>query len=105
VTRRTCAAIGGLVAIACLLDGGGCASRRPADTVSLWYMGSRAGSDYFHHGRSPTQGANYRLPTGQLDMGETFPLTDDPAQWRRIKRIVQPPEAGSPAPATQPEAR
>jgi hypothetical protein len=38
-------------------------------------------------------------------MGETFPLTDDPAQWRRIKRIEQPPEAASGAPATQPEAR
>ena len=99
--------VGGLVTIACLLGGssGGCAPHRPAKPVSLWYMGSQGGSDYFHQGRSPTEGGNYQLPTGQLDMGGTFPLTFDSNQWRRIKKIEQPPEPGTPASATQPEGR
>jgi hypothetical protein len=106
VIRKSRATVGGLVTIACLLGiVAGCAPRRPANTVSLWYMGSRGGSDYFHQGRSPTEGGNYQLPTGQLDMGETFPLTFDSNQWRRIKKIEEAPEAGTPAPATQPEAR
>ena len=69
---------------------GGCASHRKPEPESLWYMGSRGDSDYFHQGRTPAEGRNYRLPTGQLDMGGTFSLTADSSQWQRIRKIEQP---------------
>jgi hypothetical protein len=100
VTGRTRATFSRLVLVACLLDG--CTSHRKPPPDALWYMGSRAGSDYFHQGRSPTEGKNYRLPTGQLDMGGTFPLTFDTSQWQRIKKIEQPPEQGTTRPTTAP---
>ena len=88
VTGRRHLTFSSIVLITSLL--GGCTSPRKPGPESLWYMGSRGDSDYFHQGRSPTEGRNYRLPTGQLDMGGTFPLTFDSSQWQRIKRIEQP---------------
>lgn len=99
--RRTFASL--VLAVALL--GGGCTSHRKPEPESLWYMGTRGDSDYFHQGRSTTEGKNYRLSTGQLDMGGTFPLTFDSSQWQRIKKIEQQKESGTTLPAAQPAAR
>jgi hypothetical protein len=54
--------------------------------VALWqYQGSHEGFHYFHFVDLPLgHRERYRVPSGEIEMSDPFPLTTDRTRWRSL---------------------
>ena len=88
------------VAVAHGLATPGCTHAPPHDAsgTSAWYMGTKGAYDYFHRGPDRDAGTNFRVPHGEWEFGDPFPLSPDPAKWRAVK--LPNPQTPPPAPVT-----
>ena len=77
----------------------GCTHSPPHDAsgASAWYMGTKGAYDYFHRGPDREAGTNFRMPHGEWEFGDTFPLTPDAAKWRPVKLPDRPASPAAPA--------
>ena len=51
---------------------------------SVWYIGSTKTHDYFIHVTTLST-RRVRIPSGEINIGSQFPLTEDQAAWTLIK--------------------